>query len=74
MSDMTLLPIYFRRHPGLCFKKYFLDDRGNPVMEIDRFIDNTAKTALPDIKRVLATVSDPSEKVTKKVYYMYSAI
>ena len=47
-------------------RSYFLDESGNPVKEIDRFIDGAAKTALADIKKVLASVSDPAENTKRR--------
>ena len=47
-------------------RSYFLDEGGNPVMDIDIFADGVAKTALSDIKKVLASIADPTDNLEKK--------
>lgn len=47
-------------------RSYFLDEGGNPVMDIDIFADGAAKMALSDIKKVLASTSDPADSLEKK--------
>lgn len=47
-------------------RSYFLDEGGHPVMEIDSFVDGAGKTALSDIKKVLASTADPVEGLEKK--------
>ncbi len=47
-------------------RSFFLDEGGNPIMDVDSMIDAIAKTSLADIKKVIASFAGTQDKIEQK--------
>ena len=62
-----VIKIPYGRHIRTNEQSYFVDDSGNPIVDLNCFLDSLSKNSLNAVKKVLAKNIEMKEKIQEKI-------